>query len=97
MPSYKEGYPNALLEAMASGLPVIATRVGAITDLISEGESGLLIEPGNTQQLAEKLSMLIRNGSLRKEISAGSRKRIISNNTMVIGVTKFQKLLESLC
>ena len=52
LPSYMEGRPNAVNEAMASGLPVIATRVGGIPDMVEEGRTALLFEAGNIQQLA---------------------------------------------
>lgn len=55
MPSLREGYPNAAMEALACGRPVIASRVGALPEMIS-GESGILVEPGNPQALADALT-----------------------------------------
>jgi glycosyltransferase involved in cell wall biosynthesis len=50
-----EGFPRTLVEAFAAGLPVIASRLGAMAALIRDGETGMLFEPGNAAELAEKL------------------------------------------
>lgn len=64
-PSYHEGTPMAVLEAMASGLPVVATRVGGLPDLVMDGRSGCLVPPGDVQGLAAALSKLIEHEELR--------------------------------
>ena len=51
-----ENFPRTIVEAFACGLPVIASRIGALADIVSEGETGLLFEPGNPQDLADKLA-----------------------------------------
>ena len=68
LPSLAEGMSNALLEAMASGLPVIATRVGAAEEVIKDGVTGLLVEPGNASQLTEALRVLLTDSVLRKRL-----------------------------
>jgi len=65
LPSHFEGMSNALLEAMACGLAVVATRVGAAEEMISDGESGLLVDVGRVDQLREALSRLIFDPELR--------------------------------
>lgn len=64
-PSYGEGMPNAVLEAMGFGLPVITTKVGGIKDFFEDGKNGAFIEIANSNDIAEKIKMLINNiGSL---------------------------------
>ena len=63
-PSYQEGLPNAVLEAMACRKPVIATRVGGIPEIISDGGTGFLVEPRNIHQLVEAMRTLLENENL---------------------------------
>jgi glycosyltransferase involved in cell wall biosynthesis len=65
-PSYYEGMPMAVLEAMACALPIVATRVGGLPDLVVDGVNGLLVEPGNPQQLAAAIRRLATNEELRR-------------------------------
>ncbi|MGL5988352.1 glycosyltransferase family 4 protein [Cetobacterium sp.] len=67
-PTYTEGFPNALLEAMSSGLPIITTRVGAIVDMVQD-KGALLVEAGNDEQISNAISDLIQNIEKRKEMS----------------------------
>jgi glycosyltransferase involved in cell wall biosynthesis len=74
LPSLAEGDPLVTLEAMASGKPVIGTRVGGIPHHICDGWNGFLIDPANEQQLADKIKYLIDNPEERKRMGANSRK-----------------------
>jgi len=60
-PSLTEGMPLTVLEAMASGLPIIATRVAGTSEIVIHNETGLLVEPGNVRQLAEAIKFLIQH------------------------------------
>jgi glycosyltransferase involved in cell wall biosynthesis len=68
LPSHGEGMSNALLEAMASGLAVVATRVGAAPEMIRDGIDGLLVEPGDRLGLGVALSRVVQDPGLRKRI-----------------------------
>ena len=68
LPSYCEGLPIALLEAMARGMPVIATRVGGIPDMIEHGVNGLLVEPGAPEALARSIVALLTDEPLRARL-----------------------------
>ncbi len=71
-PSYHEGMPMAIMEAMACGLPIIATRVGGVPDLICSGLTGLLVPPGQPDQLANAIRQLAVNPQLRKSMQVRS-------------------------
>jgi glycosyltransferase involved in cell wall biosynthesis len=74
--SIDEGMPMVLLEAMASGLPAVATRVGAIPKIIDVGETGLLVPPGDPASLTDALRALILDRALRDRLAAGGKRRI---------------------
>lgn len=77
LPSYNEGLPMALLEAMGWGLPVIVTPVGGIPELITSTENGLLVTPGDIQQLSDMMQSLIENQSLRVSLGNAARESVI--------------------
>lgn len=74
--SRNEGLPVAMLEAMASGLPLVATAVGAVPQIIENGRSGLLVNAGNIEDLAAAVCKLIDDPSLRAELGKGAQQRV---------------------
>lgn len=76
LPSYNEGLPMAMLEAMSWGLPVITTPVGGIPELISTAENGLLIAPGKIEQLSAAMQSLIENEQLRTSLGKAGRESV---------------------
>jgi len=76
LPSYLEGQPLAVLEAMAAGLAVVATRVGANPDVIRDGIDGLLVEPGDIDGLVTALRRLLTDPQLRTRLGAAARARV---------------------
>ncbi len=72
LPSYAEGLPMAVLDAMAYLIPVISTPVGGILDFFVDGEHALIFEPGDTGTLSFKLRNLIINSDLRSTLSANA-------------------------
>jgi glycosyltransferase involved in cell wall biosynthesis len=73
LPSENENSPNALAEAMVSGLPVIATAVGGIPSMVKDGTTGLLVAPNNPEALAEKIVWLLKNPEERKRLGDSAR------------------------
>jgi glycosyltransferase involved in cell wall biosynthesis len=69
LPSHYEGLPVALMEAVALGLPVVATRVGGLAELVTDGREAVLVPPRRPEQLAEALLALLRDPSRRAEMS----------------------------
>ena len=86
LPSLSEGLSNSLLEAMATGLPCIATFVGGSSDALGQGKCGVLISPNNTQQLAEAILHLALDPLERKNLGQRARQRAIDHYDLeVIG------------
>jgi glycosyltransferase involved in cell wall biosynthesis len=67
--------PTTVLEAMASGRPVVATTTGGVVDMIMDGENGLLVPPGDESRLAETMARLLNDPDLRVRLAAGARER----------------------
>jgi glycosyltransferase involved in cell wall biosynthesis len=77
-----EGLPLSILEAMRSGLPVIASNVGGISELIQEGENGFLIERGNLEDLKVKMALLLDRADLREEMGLSGRRHYLNQFTL---------------
>lgn len=75
LPSHTEGMPRSIAEAMGKGLPVISTQVGGIPEMVTSGENGILVSPGDVAGLASAIQMLIENSELRKNMSEASLAR----------------------
>jgi glycosyltransferase involved in cell wall biosynthesis len=80
LPSHSEGSPNVLLEAMAAGVPVVATEVGGVPELVCNGSDALLVEQGDIVGLASAASRLLTDRGLRERLVSSAR-QIISRNT----------------
>lgn len=76
LPSYNEGLPMSVLEAMSWQIPVISTNVGGIPELIREEVDGFIVEPGNIDQIELSLTKLIDSESLRNDMGKNSKERI---------------------
>jgi len=73
LPSLSEGFPNVIIEAMACGLPIIASRVGGIPDILTNDTNGYLVEAKDTHDMANKIILLLSDDALRKKISDNNR------------------------
>jgi len=76
LPSVSEACPNALLETMAMGLPVVATRVGGIPALVEDGRTGLLVPPGDPPALARAIAGLIEDPVRAAAMAARAREHV---------------------
>jgi sugar transferase (PEP-CTERM/EpsH1 system associated) len=90
--SRSEGLPMAILEAMASGVAVISTRVGGVAEVVTEGATGLLIEPGSPHALAAAIRQLIDNPSLRLQMGAAGRTRAEREFSLETMVAHYERL-----
>ncbi|MGH7860542.1 MAG: glycosyltransferase family 4 protein, partial [Candidatus Binatia bacterium] len=77
--SHVEPFGRTIIEAMACGKPVVATRVGGVPEIVVEGTTGLLVDPGAPRQLADAAERLLRDERLRSEMGANGRKRVIED------------------
>lgn len=77
-----ECFPLVLLEAMQFGLPIITTNEGGISDIVIDNKTGFLVEKQNSEQLAEKIELLIKNPREAKEMGEAGKKRFYENYTL---------------
>lgn len=76
LPSYKEGLPISILEAMSYGMPIISTPVGGIPEIVSNGENGYLVEPGNKEDIYKAIISLLNDSDLRNRMGSVSLSRV---------------------
>lgn len=95
LPSVEEGLPMALLEAMAAGKPVVATKVGAIPEVIQHGRTGVLVPPASAASLAEALNLLIEDQSTKKAIATEAYKVVQDQYSFNRMLLKYQDLYDS--
>ncbi len=81
LPSRSEASPHVVMEAMAAGLPVVATRVGGVPELIENGRTGLLVRPGRPAELATAMEKLLIDGRKRREMGFNARREMLSRPT----------------
>lgn len=93
LPSIKpDPLPTVVLEAMASGVPIVGYKHGGICEMVIDGRNGLLAEVGNVEDLAEKIKVLVENKKMRKEIGVANIKRQRANFSVSNYIVSFERL-----
>jgi len=96
LPSLEEGFPIAALDAMAAGLPVVATKVGGVPELIEDGTTGWLVPPRDIESLASRLRVLVSDRELRVRMGAAGYARIRDHFSTAHMIENFERLYEEL-
>lgn len=94
--SLREGFPNVVIEAMASGCPVVATRVGGVAEIVVDGQSGLVVEPASAESLTGALQALADDEALRHALAAGGRRRVEERFALARSIRAHEQLYERL-
>jgi glycosyltransferase involved in cell wall biosynthesis len=94
--SHQEGFSNAILEAMAAGLPMIVSDVGGNAEAVRDGETGLVVPPRDPQALAAAIIRLAGDPKLRQHFGRAGRERVVSHFSLEACVTKYEALYRGL-
>lgn len=86
---YKEGLPNVLLEAMSMNVPVVSSKMAGVPEIVKDGETGYMVEPGKSGQLSEAISKLWSDRATYKKISRNGRRLMEENFDKEVQFTKF--------
>ena len=96
VPSLEEGFPIAALDAMAAGLPVVATSVGGVPELIEDGKTGWLVAPADVETLVSRLRPLLRDPELRRSMGATAQARVRDHFSLARMTRNFAQLYDEL-
>lgn len=96
LPSYTEGFPNSILEAMACGKPVIATSVGAIPDML-RGECGVVIQPQKAAEIENALDVLLGNEEMRERMGTNAKLKVMEKYAIDVVFEQYYSLWGSRC
>ncbi|MBF8272642.1 MAG: hypothetical protein HW380_1747 [Magnetococcales bacterium] len=95
LPSQAEGTPLTILEAMATGLPVVATRVGGVADLVQEGHTGTLVPPSDPEALAQAILRHLHDPQWSKNLGVAGRKRVMALHSLESMVESYHILFQN--
>ncbi len=95
LPSFSEGLPLSVLEAMAAGKPVVVSRVGGVPEIVADGETGLMIEPGDVPGLTAALLSLIEDPARREALCVRGRQHVRDHFSVPSMVARYQDLYQA--
>src|SRR4030042_813541 len=95
LPSVKEGFPWALLEAMAAKVPIVATNVGAVPEMVQDGISGIVVPPRDAQSLAAGIVSALEDDRRRREMAISAHQRVISQFSLHAMMAEYEKLFSA--
>jgi glycosyltransferase involved in cell wall biosynthesis len=95
LPSYREGMPKSLIEAMAMSCPVITTLVPGCRECVDDGVNGFLVPVKNVDVLANRILLLALNADLRSKMGVASRKKMVSEMSLNLVIDKTFALYEA--
>ncbi len=96
LPSLEEGFPIAALEAMSAGLPVVASSVGGVPELVVDGETGWLVPPADAASLASRLRAILRDPEQRRSMGEAGRARVREQFSLTLMTRGFSQLYDEL-
>ena len=96
LPSLSEGMPLALLEAMAAGVPAVATRVGGVGEAIEDGKTGLLVPPGDSHLLTESIMKLLQDRTLARKMGESAQDVVVRRFSLTGMVQTYQEIYAGL-
>ena len=94
LPSFAEGVPVVLMEAMASEVPVVTSRIAGVPELVDDGVSGILVPPGAVAPLSDALDSLLKNASLREDMGRAGREKVKREFSTESEAEKLKRLFE---
>jgi glycosyltransferase involved in cell wall biosynthesis len=96
MPSLEDAFPMAGLKAMAEALPVVATSVGGLPEMVEDGQTGYLVPPSDVTALTERLRLLILDAKRRRAMGAAGRERVQNHFSVDRMVAEMAAIYDSL-
>ena len=94
--SIREGLPNVVLEAMAMGVPVVATRIAGVPRLIEHEQNGMMVDAGDSEQLGSTLSRLLADGGLRDRLGEAGRRQVESRYSFARRMERIRAIYDQL-
>ncbi|HYZ17526.1 MAG TPA: glycosyltransferase family 4 protein [Candidatus Acidoferrum sp.] len=92
MPTRADAAPFVFVEAMAAGIPVIGTTVGAVPEMIAENETGFVVAPGDRRALADRIALLLEDGALRRRMGESGQRRVAAHYDARVNAARLEQI-----